>query len=695
MKVKQLLIVMTAAATVLSGCVKETYDMKKLSRKVALSPTLAVAAANGELSFSDVVKANDTIIFGSDKFVRVIFKKDSVIDFRMADVYDLNDMVSFNQTYTVGEMSLAPFSGGVSYTLRNLALSSAPAVTLVNGATQVIPAFTASPGDKALTPFSNFENATFSEGFLDITIRNNLPVTINSITIRVYNTTGHTKIGNDIVISSVAPGQTGVGSLNLTNLTISNSLTVNATVTTAASGAPVLINLDGSSIAVEASGRSMKVKSGRIVIPAQTITSLDNKDTIDFDPGTGIEVTNIKISTGQLSYTIKEDIPLKSTVTITVPTSSRGGVPVSETIVINPNTVVNGTISLNNTTIDLNSVTAQPYNKLPLNYGIEVSSNNSLVNFSSTNEVSLNISLSNPTFDYVKGYFGQEGETIDPETLDLEIKDLLANMTASFLISNPIIRLNYSNSFAIPVNIDLKASGFRGVTKVDLGLSPFNLSYPAAPAERDKTGTFTIDRNNSKIADLVSMPPEKIEFSGSAKMNPLGSTGARDNYIFGNSRFLGNLEVEVPLEFRINNIQFADTIDNFFSSDSSEVAFKPEDFKYLRTDFNVENGFPLGISIKLSLYDSKTKTKKATIDATDILKPAPTGTDGRATAPAVSATSIEITQTFWSDVSDADQIIISFALNTTDNGTKDVKIYSDYKIKFNVALVVKPELSFN
>jgi hypothetical protein len=40
-------------------------------------------------------------------------------------------------------------------------------------------------------------------------------------------------------------------------------------------------------------------------------------------------------------------------------------------------------------------------------------------------------------------------------------------------------------------------------------------------------------------------------------------------------------------------------------------------------------------------------------------------------------------------------IIFTFALSTTDNGTKDVKIYSDYGIDFKAALVLKPKLKFN
>jgi len=40
-------------------------------------------------------------------------------------------------------------------------------------------------------------------------------------------------------------------------------------------------------------------------------------------------------------------------------------------------------------------------------------------------------------------------------------------------------------------------------------------------------------------------------------------------------------------------------------------------------------------------------------------------------------------------------IIFSFTMSTTDNETKDVKIYSDYGIDFKAALVLKPKLKFN
>ena len=132
-------------------------------------------------------------------------------------------------------------------------------------------------------------------------------------------------------------------------------------------------------------------------------------------------------------------------------------------------------------------------------------------------------------------------------------------------------------------------------------------------------------------------------------MNPAGDNNhLRNNYVFGNSRFLGSLEIEVPMEFSLNNIQFTDTVDNFLQSDknNNDNPVKPENFKLLRVDINAKNGFPIGVSLKMSLYDSVTKTKKATVDATDLLKPASVDNNGKVSGATESNTSIEFKKRF-------------------------------------------------
>ena len=144
----------------------------------------------------------------------------------------------------------------------------------------------------------------------------------------------------------------------------------------------------------------------------------------------------------------------------------------------------------------------------------------------------------NPNLDYVKGYFGQLSKQIDPDNFDTGLEDFMSNITGQFHISNPSLILNYSNSFGIPIEVTLNVTGRRNTQSVNLGLAPFTISSPASLTVRDVSSSIAINNSNSAISNLISLPPYKITFSGSAKMNPSGPVGGRNNYVFGNSRFL-------------------------------------------------------------------------------------------------------------------------------------------------------------
>jgi hypothetical protein len=221
---------------------------------------------------------------------------------------------------------------------------------------------------------------------------------------------------------------------------------------------------------------------------------------------------------------------------------------------------------------------------------------------------------------------------------------------------------------------------------VSLGLAPVSITSPSSLLVRDVSSVFVIDKNNSSLPQLISLPPGQINFSGSAKMNPLGDPShLRNNYVFGNSRLLGSLEVEMPLEFRFANLQLTDTVDNIL------VDNELKGFSRMLLKLKIKNGFPLGASVKLTVRDSKKGTKSSISDAT-ILAPAPVDSNGKANGTTDTETTIELTQEFLTLARTADQIIFSFTLVTTGNGTKDVKIYSDNKIEFSASALAKPEI---
>jgi hypothetical protein len=293
--------------------------------------------------------------------------------------------------------------------------------------------------------------------------------------------------------------------------------------------------------------------------------------------------------------------------------------------------------------------------------------------------------------------FGQFVATTEPETINFDIEDILSRITGDIIIANPTIRLNYSNSFSYPIKMNLDVTGQRsGRTPVKLELDTFALSLTNAADQPAIFEYITIDNTNSQLSEVLSLPPEELTFSGSAIMDTLGIIGQKDSYLLSNGHIIGSIEIEVPLEFRINNLQFSDTLENFLTDtfeDDSDLTW--DDFELFRIDLNVENGFPLGASLSMSLYDSINHKIISSIDANDILEPAEVDSNGKAAGVTTSTTSIDLTEKFFSSIEDAESIIFMFTLKTTNNGSEDVKIYSDYRIDFKAAMVLKPNINVN
>jgi hypothetical protein len=317
----------------------------------------------------------------------------------------------------------------------------------------------------------------------------------------------------------------------------------------------------------------------------------------------------------------------------------------------------------------------------------------SIIGYNETDIMFPDLQLRNPDFDPSKGILAQLVANIEPDSIDLEIEDVLNHITGDVHINNPILRFNYINSFLDPIEITLYATGKRTDATVDLDLDPFTLSHPADIIEHQVSDTYVIDKNNSSLPELVSMLPEKILFSGSALLEVPDVKSMNDDPVIDSDNLIGSIEIEVPLEFSLSDFQFTDTVDNFLADAfDDESEFNWDDFELFRVDFDVKNGFPMGASVTMDLYDSLNLQVISSVDATDILEPAPVDSNGKASGVSESSTRIEFTKEFFSSINTADAIIFRFTLITTGNGSKDVKIYSDYRIDFKTSLVLKPDI---
>ena len=296
--------------------------------------------------------------------------------------------------------------------------------------------------------------------------------------------------------------------------------------------------------------------------------------------------------------------------------------------------------------------------------------------------------------DFAKGTVVKTA-LIEPGSFNPDINKVLSHISGDFKVISPSIKFSYTNAFPDSVKINLKASASRSKTTINLNLLPFGLVKPNIPVQQPVSAVYVIDKNNSNISDLISLPPEIINYSGTVTLTASTKSDSGETDALAPPHLTGSLEIDIPMELKINNLQYTDTVDNFIKNDKpgSDNPADPANFDLLRVNLSAKNGFPLGVSVKMSLYDSSTKTIKSTVDAVGILTPAPVDSNGKVTGVSESTAVIEFTQSFFSYVNKTDKIIFRFTLNSTGAGTQNVKIYSDYRLNFNAALVVKPDIN--
>jgi len=420
--------------------------------------------------------------------------------------------------------------------------------------------------------------------------------------------------------------------------------------------------------------------------------NLSYQDTLDIEPGDDIKFKEMMVTGGLVNYSLSSWCSFDFDIEIIVATADDGGQPLSQTVNVPAGTTVTGTIDLSGVLISFDNDPDQPYNRLPLEYNIYVPSTAPL--FSPSDSVKISLEMDEPEFDYAIGYFGSHSEQIERDTLDLGTREFFSRLGGSIYITSPSLTVNYRNSFGIPLRIDAALKGMNDAEEVTLDRDPVDVEYPTGTADRDISSSFTVDKSNSSLPELVSMLPWEIEFYGSASINPGGET-AEDNIVFGDSRFIADMDVEIPMEFRMNALQLSDTTDNFLRNDDPGEESPLESLEELKFDFYMENGFPMGASVMIELYDSTSMTVLETIDTGNLFTAAPVDAEGRVTGPSTGTVEIEFTADFLDATQEADRIIFTVTFNTTDNGSKDVKIYSDYSIVFSAAVKLKAGISLD
>ncbi|MDX5428305.1 MAG: hypothetical protein LPK46_08105 [Bacteroidota bacterium] len=421
-------------------------------------------------------------------------------------------------------------------------------------------------------------------------------------------------------------------------------------------------------------------------VNATDFSEIPNQDSLSFDVAVGLGKQTFSGSLGTLAggqltrilmgegFLFWETDPVGGTGTITVELDNvtQMGGPVSFQINASPSGE-SGSIDISGMEFDL-SQGSNPYNNL--GFTMEI------INSSLTpgSNIPVTFRYTDITVEEVDGYIGQRNISIPTQTIDLDLGGIEEFFDGLYL-TDPKITLETVTNVGIPFNLTPYINGVNKNGQIKtLNAPSFNVAGAQFKGDWD-TSKYVLNAQNSNVTDFISFIPHQIIAGGNVQTNPAGPA---QNFITGNGAAVLNMEMDLPLTLRAENMRFEKDINDI---DWGIDPDRSESIDLLTLHMKFKNSLPLQASVRLLMIQNGVAVDSVVV--TDLLQAAQVDGQGRVQVPVDYRTSITLDQPQIDNLLRSKTVRFKAVFNTTNNGQTPVTFYSDYFLEVGVGLEAK------
>jgi len=353
------------------------------------------------------------------------------------------------------------------------------------------------------------------------------------------------------------------------------------------------------------------------------------------------------------------------------------------------------TLRLTDTPADLSLIEVVYTIKLTASTGI-IQPGDEIVNFT--------VGLSAIEYDVIYGYFGQFSLNLPPVNIPLDLYNPIYQ--GSFYFEGAELRLIFSNSFGIPVEMTIIQFGVEGrngqFTTISGGSLPAPgvptvLGYPGLLEIGDtKVDSFLLNAGNSNLFTVLESGPSALRLEVDGRINPMGT---EYNFVTDSSEYSVLLELFLPMNGYADNLVVKDTLDFIFSDFYDRP---PEEIKSLMLRFNFFNGFPLNIKIQAYFFDENDVLLDSLFRDPDdpasfIPAAIDSDSDGKVEPP-VDSYDVEVglSREQIDNISTSRYLVVYYTLTTPGadkNPPEKVQFYMDYFFEVHVGAIGELEVN--
>lgn len=415
------------------------------------------------------------------------------------------------------------------------------------------------------------------------------------------------------------------------------------------------------------------------------------------------EIDSVLLKAGILDIYTNSTYGHSAKLYVTFPSITKKGVPFTRTFTYVPG---GGTVSSigNDFTgykVDMSQTSAH-FNEIPIEIRLSLFYSGSGV--PNTGSISFTTNMTGMEYKTMFGYFGLNTLFFESDTIDISIFSNSDWEIERYRFEDPKLEVFYTNSYGVPSQFyftHMQASSAiddHEYSIIDYGVglpvgesNPYNVSFSTSYGQVMKD-SLKLNRTNSNIADIVNKRPKWIQFKAKATTNPAGNS--HHNFVADNSKIDVDVIMELPLWGYIYNFNVRDTLDidlsDLFSEDN------PITRALLRVEFN--NGFPVEAVSQVYFVDKNYQVLDSIFanGIERIIAPAVIDGNGKVTDFSQKITKIEYDLNRLDKIRKCKYVIIQAHAHTTNAASnKVVKIYKDYKIKFDVGFEIDVEYNGN
>ena len=631
---------------------------------------------NTSLSLVDIVP-DSLVQLDADQSIRLVYKN-KLFTYALDSFLTLPNK-SIQKKFSIDNLVIDDETIEHNMTLGDIARQQglAGAIILANHGNSIpisaMNGLSAPPFDVDATSY--FTEMVLSEGKMDISIENQLPIDCDSI---IYNFKNK-NLGNIIIQDTFEQIPSGSASTHtfLLDTTELEGMLVAELLNFNTPGAPSGAMIDtNNAIKISVTIYDLKLESATAYFPTQNL--VDDSNDIEIE-GLDAELTQAIAKSGDLLVEVISTAEDTIFFEYSLPAVKKNGTSFFKNDKMAPaipgdTTHLYLTYPMDGYDFDLTGRTMDTFNSFYSTMVASLEESGKLISISKQDSFILNFSFKDLKPSYVKGYFGQDTLSLDDVTSIEDFGEITSN---NLQFEDINIELEIENGIGIDGIIKLQtlcASNNSQSLNLSHSLIGSNINIDRA-IETPFQPSFTsllIDNSNSNIVSMLNLLPNSLSCSGEIQINPNGNTLSHQDFATDQSKIEANLNINMPLSFVASDLQLSEEFN--FDLANSENADKIKEANFI---FNIENGYPLDTRLKLIFSDDVGALDS--IDGLALIKAADINSLGRVTQNKNSKIDFFVNPEKMQKIMQSKYVKCQFSFDTKPAG-QNLKIYSDYRI---------------